>query len=68
MKVSGREYINNDNSSERSITDYLLLSEKLEPNLKKQLIDESKTILPFKVTNDKKTYSNHNAFIFNMLM
>ena len=55
--------VNNNNSSERSIIDYLLLSEKLEPNLKELL---SKTICSYKVTNDKKTYSDHNAFIFNM--
>ena len=36
--------------------------------LKKLLIDESKTICPYKVTNDKKTYSDHNEFIFNMHM
>ena len=55
--------VNNNNSSERSIIDYLLLSEKLEPNLKELL---SKTISSYKVTNDKKTYCDHNAFIFNM--
>ena len=58
--------VNNNNSRERSIIDYLLLSEKLEPNLKKLLIDESKTKCSYKVTNDKKTYSDHNTFIFNM--
>ena len=55
--------VNNNNSSERSIIDYLLLSEKLEPNLKELL---SKTISSYKVTNDKKTYCDRNAFIFNM--
>ena len=59
---------NNKNSSVRSIIDYLLLSEKLEPNFKKLLIVESKPIYPYKVTNDKKTYSDHNAFIFSMQM
>ena len=59
---------NNKNSSVRSIIDYLLLSEKLEPNFRKLLIVESKPIYPYKVTNDKKTYSDHNAFIFSMQM
>ena len=44
------------------------MSEKLEPNLEKLLIDESKTICPHKVANDKKTGSDHNGFIFNMYM
>ena len=60
--------VNNNNSSERSIIDYLLWSEKLEPNFKKLLIDESKTICPYKITNDKKKYGDHNAFTFNMDM
>ena len=60
--------VNNNNSSERSVIDYLLFSEKLEPNFKKLVIDESKTICPYEVTNDKKTYSDHHAFIFNMHM
>ena len=60
--------VNNKNSSERSIIDYLLLSEKLEPYFKKLLTDESKTTCPYKVTNDKKTYSDHNTFIFHMHM
>ena len=60
--------VNNKNSSERSIIDYLLLSGKLEPNFKKLFIDERKTICPYNVTNDKKTYSEHNVFIFNMHM
>ena len=60
--------VNNNNSSERSVIDYLLFSEKLEPNFKKLVIDESKTICPYKVTNDKKTYNDHHAFIFNMQM
>ena len=60
--------VNNKNSSERSVIDYLLFSEKLEPNFKKLVIDESKTICPYEVTNDKKTYSDHHAFIFNMHM
>ena len=42
------------------------MSEKLGPNLKKLLIDESRTICHYKVTNDKKTYNDHDAFIFNM--
>ena len=42
------------------------MSENLEPNLRELLIDESKTICSYKVTNDKKTFSDHNAFIFNM--
>ena len=44
------------------------MSEKLEPNLEKLLTDESKTICPHKVANDKKTGSDHNGFIFNMYM
>ena len=44
------------------------MSEKREPNLKKLLIDESKTICPQKVTHDKKTYNDYNAFIFSMHM
>ena len=60
--------VNNSNSSERSIIDYPLLSEKLEPNFKNLLVDESKTICSYKVTNYKETYSDYNAFIFNMHM
>ena len=60
--------VTNKNLSERSIIDYLSLSEKLEPNLKKLLIDESKSICSDKETNDKKTHSDHNAFIFSMHM
>ena len=56
--------VNNKKLNERSIVDYLLLSEKLEPSLKKMLIDESKTICPYKVTSD----NDHNAFIFSIHM
>ena len=60
--------VNNNNSSERSIIDYPLLSEKREPNFKRLLVDESKAICSYKVTNYKKTYSGYNAFIFKMHM
>ena len=43
--------VNNNNSSERSIIDYPLLSEKREPNFKRLLVDESKAICSYKVTN-----------------
>ena len=46
--------VNNKNSSERSVIDYLLLNEKYEPNFKKLLIEESITTCPYKVTNKKR--------------
>ena len=60
--------IKNNNSSERPIIGYLILKEKLELNFKKLLIDKSKTICLYKVTNYQKTYSDHKAIILNMHM
>ena len=52
-----------NNVLEESVLDYVITNDCLESKLTSITIDEAKTYTPFNTSNDKQTYSDHNAIL-----
>ena len=49
--------------TEKSVLDYIITNETLQSKLSSVQIDENKDITPFRVCQNKETFSDHNAMI-----
>ena len=58
--------VNNKNTTERSVLDYVIVSEKLLPNVHSMHIDEDKLFTPWRTLKKGKKFSDHNAIILNL--
>ena len=58
--------VNNKNTSERSVLDYVIVSEKLLHNVHSVHIDEDKLFTPWRILKKGKKFSDHNAIILNL--
>ena len=58
--------VNNKNTSERSVLDYVIVSEKLLHIVHSMHIDEDKLFTRWRILKKGKKFSYHNAIILNL--
>ena len=56
--------VNNKNSAEKSVPDYVIASSNLSDNIVSMTIDEGKLFTPWRSLQRGKRFADHNAIIF----
>ena len=58
--------VNNKNSAEKSVLDYVIVSSNLSDNIQSMTIDEGKLFTPWQNLQRGKRFTDHNAIIFEL--
>ena len=58
--------VNNKNSAEKSVLDYVIVSSNLSGNIQSMTIDEGKLFTPWRNLQRRKRFTDHNAIIFEL--
>ena len=58
--------VNNKNSAEKSVLDYVVVSSNLSDNIPSMTIDEGKLFTPWQNLQRGKRFTDHNAIIFEL--
>ena len=58
--------VNNKNSAEKSVLDYVIFSSNLSDNIQSMTIDEGKLFTPWRNLQRGKRFTDHNAIIFEL--
>ena len=58
--------VNNKNSAEKSVLDYVIVSSNLSDNIQSMTIDEGKLFTPWRNLQRGKRFTDHNAIIFEL--
>ena len=56
--------VNNKNSAEKSVLDYVIVSSNFSDNIVSMTIDEGKLFTPWRNLERGKRFTDHNAIIF----